>query len=72
LAILDHLGALSDEEKHQLQAHISPTIVNSRGIVVGEIRPATSWLSDSTVIELNENRRNLKLKGFQQTHLSKK
>ena len=72
LAILDHLGALSDEEKHQLQAHISPTIVNSRGIVVGEIRPAASWLSDSTVIELNENRRNLKHKGIQQTHLSKK
>lgn len=42
LAILDHLGALSDEEKHQLQAHIRPTIVNSRGLAVGEIRPAAS------------------------------
>ena len=45
LAILDHIGALSDEEKHQLQSHISPTIFNSRGLSVGEIRPATSWLS---------------------------
>jgi len=45
LTILDHLGALSDEEKQKLQAHISPTIVNSRGRAVGEIRPATSWLS---------------------------
>jgi L-asparaginase II len=47
LAILDHLGALSVEEKHQLQSHISPAIVNSRGVTVGEIRPATSWLSES-------------------------
>ena len=44
LAILDHLGALTDEEKHKLQAHISPTTVNSRGDVVGKIRPAISWL----------------------------
>jgi len=44
LAILDHLGALSDEEKHKLQVHISPTIVNSRGLVIGAIRPAASWL----------------------------
>jgi L-asparaginase II len=43
LAILDYLGALSDEEKNKLHAHISPTIVNSRGLVVGEIRPAASW-----------------------------
>jgi L-asparaginase II len=63
LAILDHLGALSDEEKHKLQAHILPTIVNSIGLAVGEIRPAASWLRDSTVIELNENRRNLNHKG---------
>ncbi len=57
LAILDHLGALSDEEKHKLHAHISPTIVNSRGLVVGEVRTAASWLSyrDSTIIELNGN-----------------
>jgi len=54
LAILDHLGALPDEAKHKLQAHISPTIVNSRGLAVGEIRPATSWLLDSTIIELNK------------------
>jgi L-asparaginase II len=44
LAILDHLNALSDDEKHKLQAHISPTILNSRGLAVGEIRPAASWL----------------------------
>jgi L-asparaginase II len=44
LAILDQLNALSDDEKNKLQAHISPTIVNSRGLVVGEIRPAASLL----------------------------
>ena len=44
LAILDHLKVLSDDEKNKLQAHISPTIVNSRGLAVGEIRPAESWL----------------------------
>ena len=44
LAILDYLGMLSDEEKQQLQAHIVPTLVNSRGLAVGEIRPAASWL----------------------------
>jgi L-asparaginase II len=47
LAILDHLGALSVEEKHQLQSHIAPAIVNSRGDIVGEIRPAASWLSEA-------------------------
>ncbi len=45
LAILDHLDALSDDEKHKLQGHISPAIINSRGLVVGEIRPAVSWLA---------------------------
>jgi L-asparaginase II len=45
LAILDHLDALADDEKHKLQAHISPTLINSRGLAVGEIRPAASWLS---------------------------
>jgi len=45
LTILDHLGVLSDEEKQKLASHIAPTIVNSRGIAVGEIRPAASWLS---------------------------
>lgn len=44
LAILDYLGVLSDTEKSQLQAHITPQIKNSRGRVVGEIRPANSWL----------------------------
>lgn len=45
LAILDHLGVLSDEEKHQLQHHIRPMITNSRGVTVGEIRPAARWLN---------------------------
>lgn len=45
LAILDHLGVLSDEEKNQLQAHSNPQIENSRGLVVGEIHPAHSWLA---------------------------
>jgi L-asparaginase II len=60
LAILDHLGALSDEEKHQLQAHISPAILNSTGIVVGEIRPAASWLPRCNGIALTESRRKVK------------
>jgi len=55
LAILDHLGTLSDEEKHKLQNHISPTIINSRGLAVGKIRPAASWLSNLAVNELNKN-----------------
>lgn len=45
LAILDHLGVLSGDEKSQLQTHIIPQIINSRGLVVGEIRSAHSWLS---------------------------
>ena len=45
LAILDHLDVLSDEEKRQLESHIAPMIVNSRGTIVGKIRPALSWLS---------------------------
>lgn len=49
LAILDHLGALSGEEKQQLQTHISPEIINSRGVIVGEIRPADSWLPEVNV-----------------------
>jgi len=44
LAILDHLGALSKEEKYKLRAHINPKIPNSQDLVVGEIRPASSWL----------------------------
>jgi len=65
LAILDHLGALSDEDKHKLHAHITPTIENSRGHIVGEVRTAPSWLPqrDATIIELSENRRNSKQKG---------
>ncbi len=45
LAILDYLGALSTEVQQRLQAHITTTIVNSRGQPVGEIRPAASWLA---------------------------
>ena len=44
LAILDHLDVLTNEEKELLKNHITPTIVNSKGIDVGEIRPAKSWL----------------------------
>jgi L-asparaginase II len=44
LAILDHLGVLSDAESQQLQAHAAPLIENSRGLVVGKIRAAHSWL----------------------------
>ena len=44
LAMLDHLGILSADEKNQLKAHVAPTIENSRGVTVGEIRPAPSWL----------------------------
>ena len=44
LAILDYLDILSDEDKSQLESHITPTIVNSRGVTVGEVRPAASWL----------------------------
>ena len=44
LAILDYLGALTEAEKKQLQAHSAPPIENSRGLVVGEIRAANSWM----------------------------
>ncbi len=44
LAILDHLDVLTNEQKQLLKNHITPTIVNSKGIDVGEIRPAKSWL----------------------------
>lgn len=43
LAILDHIGVLSEEEKQTLKGHISPSIINSLGVTVGEIRPALSW-----------------------------
>ena len=45
LAILDQLGILTAEEKDQLKEHVAPTIENSRGVTVGGIRPAPSWLS---------------------------
>ncbi|MDH5355504.1 MAG: asparaginase [Gammaproteobacteria bacterium] len=49
LAILDRLGILSSEQKKQLQAHITHIIKNSRGLAVGEIHPAKSWLSGQDV-----------------------
>jgi len=44
LAILDHLGILSGAEKKRLHEHMSPPVENSLGLLVGEIRPARSWL----------------------------
>ena len=44
LTILDHLCVLSDGSKQQLQPHIAPVLLNSRGLAVGDIRPAASWL----------------------------
>ena len=45
LAILDHLGILSDIEKSLLHEHITPPVENSLGLIVGEMRPAQSWLT---------------------------
>ncbi len=45
LTILDHLKILSDSEKVQLEAHISPQIKNSRDLIVGDIRSAQSWIN---------------------------
>ncbi len=45
LAILDDLGVLSEIEKEQLRTYITPQIKNSQDLIVGEIRPAQSWLS---------------------------
>lgn len=53
LAILDHLGALTDAHKQQLQAHIAPTIINSRGLLVGNIRVAASWLKGDAMVTEN-------------------
>lgn len=44
LTILDHLGALSTKDKDKLHTHLNPDIINSRGLVVGDIRAASSWL----------------------------
>ncbi|MCK0104033.1 asparaginase [Pseudohalocynthiibacter sp. F2068] len=44
LAILDHLGILSDAEKSQLGEHIAPSVENSLRATVGEIKPAPTWL----------------------------
>ena len=44
LAILNHLNVLSEEENKQLEAYARPTLLNSRGLEVGHIRPAASWL----------------------------
>jgi len=44
LAILSHLGILSDTEKRQLEDQMTPSVQNSRDDTVGEIRPAPDWL----------------------------
>ena len=44
LAILDHLDLLSSHEKIKLENYLSPPVLNSQGLVVGEIRPADFWL----------------------------
>ena len=44
LAILDHLGALSQIEIDELRVHRTPQVINSQGLIVGEIRSAQSWL----------------------------
>ena len=46
LALLDYLSVLSESQKIQLQAHITPQILNSRGSVVGDIHPAHAWLHE--------------------------
>ncbi len=45
LAILNHLGIISDHEKSHLKVHINPPIKNSLGLVIGENRPATPWVT---------------------------
>ena len=45
LAILDHLGVLSDSEKGQLHDQMRPSLLNSRDDIAGEIRPAAEWFS---------------------------
>ncbi len=45
MTILEYLGALSEDEKQKLKTHITPVLLNSRGLAVGEIRAAASWLS---------------------------
>ena len=45
MTILEYLDALSEDEKLKLQTHITPILLNSRGLAVGEIRAAQSWLS---------------------------
>ncbi len=45
LAIIDHLDILSGAEKNLLHEHMTTPVENSLGLVVGEIRPAQSWLT---------------------------
>ncbi|NOX41387.1 MAG: asparaginase, partial [Alphaproteobacteria bacterium] len=45
LAILDHLGYLSEAAKSRLSAHMTPPVLNSRNEVVGQVRPAPEWIS---------------------------
>ena len=48
LTILNQLGVLADDVKYKLRSYILPTIVNSRGLAVGNIRPASSWLLEQS------------------------
>jgi len=44
MALLHFLGVLSEKEKKLLQKHFTPKLYNSRESIIGEIRPAASWL----------------------------
>ena len=45
LAILKHLGVLSETQQNRLQDYATPRLTNSRGEPVGEMRPAKQWLT---------------------------
>jgi len=51
LAILNHLGVLSESEQNQLREYATPLLTNSRGETVGEIRPAATWLPSKVTQE---------------------
>ncbi len=44
MAILLHLKVLSNEQQVALQHYIAPSLMNSQGVQVGEIRAAKGWL----------------------------
>lgn len=39
VAVMDHLGLLSDDDRHRLAPFAAPALTNRRGAVVGQIRP---------------------------------